>query len=136
MSVERRSGRDRCRRRRVPAESGRAQGVGQFGRVGARGRVERDADGSPSGTLHEGAMRFVGDLVPPARPDVVARGLVEGQAYLHALGITAWQDALVEGGPADRTGPFEVCVGPAQVGPVTARVVAALWCDRTAGLDQ
>ncbi len=29
------------------------------------GRIEREADGSPSGTLHEGAMRLVADLVPP-----------------------------------------------------------------------
>ena len=110
--------------------------MGQFGRVGARGRVERDADGSPSGTLHEGAMRFVGDLVPPARPDVVARGLVEGQAYLHALGITAWQDAIVEAGSADRTGSFEAYVDAAEEGTLTARVVGALWWDRTAGLEQ
>src|SRR5438445_744080 len=100
------------------------------------GRIERDADGSPSGTLHEGAMRFVGDLVPPSRPDVVASGLVEGQAYLHALGITAWQDAIVEAGSADWTGSFEAYVDAAEEGTLTARVVGALWWDRNAGLEQ
>src|SRR5207247_5185095 len=110
------------------------QRVWHFARVGAGGRVERDADGSPSGTLHDGAMRFVADLLPPARPDVVARGLVEGQAYLHALGITAWQDAIVEAGSADRTGSFEAYVDAAEEGTLTARVVGALWWDRTAGL--
>jgi predicted amidohydrolase YtcJ len=102
----------------------------------ADGRIERDADGSPSGTLHEGAMRFVGDLVPPSRPDVVARGLVEGQEYLHALGITAWQDAIVEAGSADWTGSFEAYVDAAVEGTLTARVVGALWWDRNAGLEQ
>ena len=102
----------------------------------ADGRIERDADGSPSGTLHEGAMRFVGDLVPPSRPDVVARGLLEGQAYLHALGITAWQDAIVEAGSADWTGSFEAYLDAAEEGTLTARVVGALWWDRNAGLEQ
>src|SRR5207247_10901818 len=112
------------------------QRVWHFARVGAGGRVERDADGSPSGTLHEGAMRFVGDLVPPARPDVVARGLVEGQAYLHALGITAWQDAIVEAGSADRTGSFEAYVDAAEEGTLTTRLHGAASSERTAGPGQ
>ncbi|TMK85366.1 MAG: amidohydrolase, partial [Actinobacteria bacterium] len=99
----------------------------------ADGRIERDADGSPSGTLHEGAMRFVGDLVPPSRPDIVARGLLEGQAYLHGLGITGWQDAIVEAKSAERTGSFEAYVAAAGEGTLTARVVGALWWDRNAG---
>jgi predicted amidohydrolase YtcJ len=102
----------------------------------ADGRIERDADGSPSGTLHEGAMRFVGDLIPPSRPDEVARGLLEGQTHLHALGITAWQDAIVEAGSADWTGSFEAYVDAAEEGTLTARVVGALWWDRNAGLEQ
>jgi predicted amidohydrolase YtcJ len=102
----------------------------------ADGRIERDAKGSPSGTLHEGAMGFVGDLVPPSRPDVVARGLLEGQAYLHRLGITSWQDAIVEAGSADWTGSFEAYVDAAEEGTLTARVVGALWWDRNAGLEQ
>ncbi len=102
----------------------------------ADGRIEREADSSPSGTLHEGAMRFVGDLVPPSRPELVARGLVEGQTYLHSLGITAWQDAIVEAGSADWTGSFEAYVDAAEEGTLTARVVGALWWDRNAGLEQ
>src|SRR5437588_7482017 len=31
----------------------------------ADGRIERDPDGSPTGTLHEGAMDLVGPLAPP-----------------------------------------------------------------------
>ena len=29
------------------------------------GRIERDHDGTPAGALHDGAMRLVGDYVPP-----------------------------------------------------------------------
>ncbi len=102
----------------------------------ADGRIERAPDGEPTGTLHEGAMGFVGDLVPPPRPDLVAQGLLEAQAYLHSLGITAWQDAIVQAGSADWTGSFEAYVEAAEKGTLTARVIGALWWDRDAGLEQ
>ena len=59
------------------------------------GRIEHDHDGTPSGTLQEGAMSLVGRLVSrPAVADQVA-GIVAAQHYLHALGITGWQEAIV-----------------------------------------
>ncbi|MBI3647820.1 MAG: amidohydrolase family protein, partial [Actinobacteria bacterium] len=59
------------------------------------GRIERMPDGSPQGTLHEGAMSLVKRVVPPTSPEDVERGILVAQAYLHSLGITAWQDAIV-----------------------------------------
>ena len=59
------------------------------------GRIERLPDGSPQGTLHEGAMDLVGRLLPDAPPAEYAAGLLEGQRYLYSLGVTAWQDAIV-----------------------------------------
>ena len=59
------------------------------------GRIERDADGTPSGTLHEGAAELMEPLIPPSSQDDLLRGLAFAQTYLHALGITAWQDASV-----------------------------------------
>ena len=60
------------------------------------GRIERDADGEPTGTLHEGAMDLVGRLVPGRPPRRTwTRAAATGQAHLHSLGITAWQDAIV-----------------------------------------
>ena len=59
------------------------------------GRIARDADGTPSGTLHEGAMELVERLVPPATADDLRRATLESQRYLHSLGITDWQDAWV-----------------------------------------
>ena len=45
------------------------------------GRIERDADGRPTGTLHEGAMALVGGLVP----DLDRRGLPPRAARRAAL---------------------------------------------------
>jgi predicted amidohydrolase YtcJ len=62
----------------------------------ADGRIERGADGQPSGALHEGAMWLVSTLVPPPSAAEQEQALLNAQAELHALGITAWQDAVVE----------------------------------------
>ncbi len=94
------------------------------------GRIARDPDGSPLGTLHEGAMNLVGSLVPPASDAEYRQGLLEAQRYLHSLGITAWQDAWVE--PADQAAYLALAAS----GELTARVVGALWWDRTRGLEQ
>ncbi len=59
------------------------------------GRIERDPDGSPTGALHESAASLIERLLPPTTDDERERGLLIGQAYLHSLGITAWQDASV-----------------------------------------
>ena len=61
------------------------------------GRIERDPDGSPSGTLHEGAMHLVDRLIPKITRAQWDEGLLAGQRYLHAFGITGWQDAIVGG---------------------------------------
>ena len=52
----------------------------------ADGRIERDADGNPSGTLHEGAMDLVERLEPDDTPADLEAALRLGQAYLHSLG--------------------------------------------------
>ena len=61
----------------------------------ADGRIERDADGHPTGTLHEGAMTLVNRLLPETSAAELREALLLGQAYLHSLGVTAWQDAIV-----------------------------------------
>jgi predicted amidohydrolase YtcJ len=94
------------------------------------GRIARADDGSPSGTLHDGAALLVGRLVPPPTLEERVRGLLDAQRQLHRLGITAWQDAHVE--PED----LEAYRVTAEDGRLTARVEAALWWDRHAGLEQ
>jgi predicted amidohydrolase YtcJ len=101
----------------------------------ADGRIERDADGIPTGTLHEGAMTLVNRLLPVESPERLVEALLQGQRYLHSYGITAWQDAIIGSyGDAGDPGPAYVTAGAD--GRLTARVVGALWWDRTAGLEQ
>jgi predicted amidohydrolase YtcJ len=94
------------------------------------GRIERDEEGAPSGTLHEGAMNLV--ATPPTTADELTDGLRLGQKYLHSLGITAWQDAIVGG----RDDTLDVYRSFAGSGALTARVVGALWWDRHRGEEQ
>ncbi|HZD18890.1 MAG TPA: amidohydrolase family protein, partial [Actinomycetota bacterium] len=101
----------------------------------ADGRIERDERGAPSGTLHEGAMDLVRRHVPPTAAPERLRGLLEAQAYLHSLGITAWQDAIV-GDYSTIQDNYDVYVDASERGELTARVVGALWYARGRGLDQ
>ena len=94
------------------------------------GRIERDPDGTPTGTLHEGAMDLVSRLVPETGKDELVAALAEAQRYLHSLGITAWTDAWVV--PAE----LDAYQSLADAGQLTARVTAALWWDRDRGLEQ
>jgi predicted amidohydrolase YtcJ len=100
----------------------------------ADGRIERTADGEPQGTLHEGAASLVERHVPPPSEEDLREGLRRGQAYLHSLGITAWQDAIVD--VAGDFGNLPAYLAAAREGWLTARVVGALWWDRHRGLEQ
>ena len=101
----------------------------------ADGRIERDANGDPSGALHEGAMALVERHIPATTAEEIERGLRTAQAHLHALGVTGWQDAMVGKGQGAGTPP-EVYAGLDGRGELTARVVGALWWDRHRGADQ
>ena len=101
------------------------------------GRIERDAAGLPTGTLHDGAMRLVADLVPRAGAAELRAGLLAAQAHLHSLGITRFQDACV--GAATELGipdVFDTYRQAAADGVLTCHVVGALWWDRNRGLGQ
>jgi predicted amidohydrolase YtcJ len=94
----------------------------------ADGRIERDERGEPSGTLHEGAADLVGRFAPDPTPDDVDEGLRKGQEYLHSLGITGWQDAIVSTGVWMDN--YSAYLRAAERGDLTARVIGALWWDR------
>ena len=61
------------------------------------GWIVRDDVGEPAGTVHEGAFVLVERHVPEPTPSDWVEGLLAAQRHLHALGITAWQDAIVGG---------------------------------------
>jgi predicted amidohydrolase YtcJ len=96
------------------------------------GRIERDPDsGQPTGVLHEGAAYTMNDTVLPLPTQQDwEEAILNAQEHLHALGITAWQDAWIT------PGTHEAYRALAHDGRLTARVVGALWWDRHQGLEQ
>lgn len=101
----------------------------------ADGRIDRDATGKPSGTLQEGAMDLVGALPPAPSDDDYVTALLRAQDYLHSLGITGWQDAIVGeyAGHRDSTGIY---LRVQETGQLSSRVTGALWLDRGLALDR
>jgi hypothetical protein len=73
-------------------------------------------------------MNLVARHAPVETDEDWVAGLRAGQDYLHSLGITAWQDAIVGLDAGDRT--YEAYRRFASDGELTARVVGALWWDR------
>jgi predicted amidohydrolase YtcJ len=95
------------------------------------GYYVRDADGSPTGMLHEGAAyAFAADVVPRTDAATWRASLLRAQSELLALGITGWQDAWVE---PDLLAAYRSLD---DAGELTARVVASLWWDRHRGPEQ
>lgn len=99
------------------------------------GRIGRLADGEPSGALYERAIDLVTAVMPREAHADLVDAVYRAQRELHALGIVAWQDAIVarnhdEGDPADAYLEVE------RAGGLTARVIGALWWDRTVGREQ
>ncbi|HKR72270.1 MAG TPA: amidohydrolase [Streptosporangiaceae bacterium] len=101
----------------------------------ADGRIEREPDGTPAGTLQEGAMGLVERVVPRPQVDEQVDGIVDAQRYLHSLGITGWQEAIV-GDYAVVPDCFDAYLEADRRGLLTARVVGALWWQRGVGVAQ
>lgn len=99
------------------------------------GRIERDEKGAPSGTLHEDAASLVSRLVPRPGRQEYDEALLVAQSYLHSLGVTGWQDAIVgDYASIADVGPVYLAAG--RRGTLTARVVGALWWERERGAEQ
>ena len=99
------------------------------------GRIERDADGRPSGTLHEGATALVSRYLPRTSGEDYYAALMEGQRYLHSLGVTSWQDAIV-GAYSGMDDPGATYAKAAANGDLRSHVVGALWWERRLGVEQ
>lgn len=94
------------------------------------GRIERLPDGSPQGTLHEGAVALVEEVSPDDTAEDFVAGLRRGQEELVRHGVTGWQDAAV------RNEVQDAYLRLAESGELLGRVVGALWWDRHRGLEQ
>jgi len=95
------------------------------------GRIERDADGSPSGTLRESAIDLVADLLPEPTVEEGVAALRRAEAVLLPFGITAVQDARVDG-----AGDLEAYRAARRSGAWRLRTVAALRADPERGVEQ
>lgn len=100
------------------------------------GRIEREADGTPAGTFHEGAGDLFAEVRPVGSDDLSYRGLLRAQEQLISLGITGWQDALVAGAAAGITDPLAAYLRAVDEGTLLVHVVGAQWWERSGGLDQ
>lgn len=100
----------------------------------ADGVITRDRAGNPTGTLHEGSANLVRAFTPDISQDDLDSALLVAQRYLHSLGITAWQDAIVGSDSWGRT--LDVYIRAAESGALTARVVGAQWWERHQGEEQ
>lgn len=94
------------------------------------GRVERLPDGSPQGTLHEGAVALVEKVSPDDTTEDFVAGLLRGQEEMLRHGVTGWQDAAVT------REVQEAYLRVAESGELIGRVVGSLWWDRHRGLEQ
>ena len=99
------------------------------------GRIERDPDGRPSGTLHEGATVLVSRHLPPVGAADHYAALMAGQAYLHSVGVTSWQDAIV-GAYSGMDDAASTYTAAAANGDLRSHVVGALWWERGRGVEQ
>jgi predicted amidohydrolase YtcJ len=101
------------------------------------GRIERDGQGNAVGALHDSAMGLVARVLPPTSPEDLTNGLRAALKRLHGHGITHWQDACV--GDAGELGihdTFDAYLTGEREGWLTGRVRAALWWDRSKGIEQ
>ena len=99
------------------------------------GRIERDRDGRPAGILHEGATSLVSRFVPRATGEDYYAALLAGQSYLHSVGVTSWQDAIV-GAYSGMDDPASTYEAAAASGDLVSHVVGALWWERRLGVEQ
>ncbi len=94
------------------------------------GRIERNENGEPSGTLRESATDLVYKVAPEPTPEERFRGLQNALKKMNALGITGFQDASV--GPEALKTYLETDKG----GFLTARVTAAQYADPEKPVEQ
>ena len=132
----------------LPDQPGRPRRLGQLpaalDRAGpdrSSPRIRRTAGSSGSPTARRRALctrarrSWWDGSCPAPTPAEQLHGLLLAQRHLHALGVTAWQDAIV-GEYLGFPDPLPAYLAAARDGTLTARVEGALWWDRRRGGEQ
>lgn len=93
------------------------------------GVIDRLPDGTPLGILHEGAMDLVGRHLPEFSTRQLAEGLLVGGEYLHSVGVTGWQEAILGdyAGYPDASAAYREL---RELGLVPETATGALWVPR------
>ncbi|MDR2255976.1 MAG: amidohydrolase [Arthrobacter sp.] len=117
-------------------EAMRRAGVGAATQDPADGRLEREADGFPAGTFHEGAERLFDAVRPGIGDDFALAGLLAAQEALLAQGITGWQDAWVGEGMSGISDIDAIYRRAVAEGVLKVHVRGAQWWQRDRGLEQ
>lgn len=110
-------------------------GVGALTPDPADGRFEREADGRPAGTVHDGAMSVFDGVRPPVDADLAFAALLAAQTRLLSFGVTAWQDAAV-GALMGQPDTVEVYARALEANELRVRVRGAQWWERAGDLTQ
>lgn len=98
----------------------------------ADGRFERHPDGTPSGTIHEGAQELFAHVLPPTTMAECRTGLLRATDILLGYGVTAWQEAIL-GAYAGYPDTTEAYTAEVSAGTLEADVSGALWVTRDLG---
>ncbi|MBQ7803126.1 amidohydrolase [Rhodococcus sp. (in: high G+C Gram-positive bacteria)] len=98
------------------------------------GRISRDANGNPSGQLMEHAIDLLGHVRPLKDQEMTRRALLQAQTYLHSVGVTSWQDALL-GDMFGLPDQYDTYFGVAREGKLLSRVTGALLWSQGLGPD-
>ncbi len=104
------------------------------------GRIERNAQGEPSGTLRENAVELVQKHAPAPTPEQSLMGLQKAIREMNHFGITGYQDAIVTAkslpGQYIIQGGIVTYRDAEKRGFLTARVTGALLADPEGDLNK
>jgi predicted amidohydrolase YtcJ len=101
------------------------------------GRIERNAQGEPSGTLRESATDLVDNITPkPTLGDYII-GLQRALHQMNSFGITGFNDADVSTPTPDGSVSYlDVYREADKRGILTARVIASMYANPKGSMDQ
>ena len=102
------------------------------------GRIERDKDGNPTGTLRESAADLVYKHAPKPNLDDKIKGLQAALKIYNSLGITSFQDASIspEGDSPEARGASHVYAEADKRGLLTARIVGAMYANPEGSVEE